>query len=126
MDGREVAFFIDDDQDFLRLIPYMVHDSHFDILTHHSENGYRAIDEIIRVKPDVLFIDFHLPRVNGGQIVSIIKSIQFLSDIPVYFITSYPKDQILPFLEGIQYEKILSKGASFKEEVTQILKSKAV
>ena len=126
MEKREVAFFIDDDKDFLQLIPYMVQDSHFDILTHHSENGYQAIDEIIRVKPDVLFIDFHLPPVNGGQIVSIIKSIQALSDMPVYFITGYPKDQILPFLEGVRYEKILSKSESFKEDVVQILKSKAI
>ena len=125
MDKHEVAFFVDDDLDFLQLIQYLAPNSPFDILTYHSDNGYRVIDEIIRVKPDVLFIDFHLPRVNGGQIVSIIKSVQALSDIPVYFMTGFPKEQILPFLEGVPYEKILSKGSSFKEDVKEILQTRA-
>ena len=126
MSEREVAFFIDDDPDFLEMIPCMVQHPHFNILTYHSQNGYHAIDEIIRVKPDVLFIDFHLPRANGGQIISILKSVRALSNVPVYFITGCPKEQILPFLEGISYERILLKGPSLQEDILEILEARTV
>ena len=125
MRQREIAFFIDDDPDFLEMISYLVSHPHFDIQTHHSRNGYRAIDEIIKVKPSVLFIDFNLPRANGGQIVSVLKSVESLSDLPVYFVTGYPKEKILPFLKAEDSEKIISKGPSLKEEVLKILEARA-
>ena len=125
MREREVAFFIDDDLDFLETISCVVRDPRFDVLTYHSQNGYHAIDEIIRVKPDILFIDFNLPRANGGQIMSILKSVQFLSDVSVYFITGYPEEQVLPFLKDVGYERILLKGPSLKDDILKILEARA-
>ena len=99
MDEQKIAFFIDDDPNFLALIPDVVQHPRFRIQTYCAVNGYRTIDEIIKVKPDVLFIDFYLPRANGGQILPILKSVQALSNLPVYFLTGYSKEEILPLLK---------------------------
>ncbi len=119
---RKKAFFIDDDSDFLKLIPNTVRHPHFEVLTYHAANGYRIIDEVIKMKPDVLFIDFYLPRANGSQILPILKSVEGLRELPVYFITGFSKDEIKPFLEDSNYEGILLKsGASLRTDILKIL-----
>lgn len=121
MSKQKVAFFIDDDSDFLETIPEVIHHPRFEIRTYCATNGYRSIDEVIKVKPDVLFIDFYLPRANGFQVLPILKSVHSLTNLPVYFITGYPKEEILPFLKDVNYHGILLKGDSLRTEVLQIL-----
>ncbi len=123
MDEPKIAFFIDDDQDFLRMIDEAIMHPNFQIKTLHVDNGYHAIDEIIKAKPDVLFIDFYLPRINGSQILPIIKYVQALSGVPVYFVTGFSKEKILPFLEAENYAGILTKSKSLREEVLKILEN---
>lgn len=121
MSNPKVAFFVDDDQDFLELVQGAIQHPNFEIKTLHVDNGYHAIDEIIKTNPDVLFIDFYLPRVNGSQILPIIQYVQSLSDLPVYFVTGFSKEEILPFLREGNYAGILTKGNSLREEVLKIL-----
>lgn len=121
MSDPKIAFFIDDDQDFLELVNEGIQHPHFEIKTLCVENGYHAIDEIIKMKPDVLFIDFYLPRINAGQILPIIQYVQSLSDLPVYFVTGFSKEKILPFLKDSNYAGILTKSHSLRDEVLKIL-----
>ena len=125
MKDRELAFFVDDDPEFLEMISYLVQHPHFEVQTFYSQNGYQVIDEIIRTKPDVLFIDFNLPRANGIQIVSILRSVEALAKVRVYFVTGYPREQILPLLNDIDSGKVLQKGPTLKEDILKILESEA-
>ena len=121
MEERKIAIFIDDDSDFLELIPEVIQHPHYEIKTYRSTNGYHTIDEIIKIKPDVLFIDFYLPRANGGQILPILKSVQTLAHLPVYFVTGYSEPEILPFLKGLDYDGIIFKTDTLREAVLNIL-----
>lgn len=121
MKEQKIAFFIDDDPNFLALIPDVIRHPRFKIETYCAMNGYKTIDEIIKVKPDILFIDFYLPRANGGQILPILKSVQALSLVPVYFLTGYSKEEILPFVKGAEYDGILLKSDTLPAEVLEIL-----
>ena len=121
MGDRKVAVFVDDDSDFLELIPEIIQHPRYEIRTYRALNGYRIIDEIIKIKPDVLFIDFFLPRANAGQILPILRSIQTLARIPVYFVTGRPKEEIMPFLEDLDYDGIIFKSDAFKDAVLHVL-----
>ena len=122
MDNRKVAFFVDDDQDFLKLIQEGIQHPHFQIKTLHVNNGYHAIDEIIKIGPDILFIDFYLPRINGSQILPVIQYVQSLSDLPVYFITGFSKDKIIPLINKTShYSGVLMKDNHLREEILKIL-----
>ena len=118
---HKVAFFVDDDRDFIEMIPQIVRHPHFEIRSCCATNGYQVIDEVIRIKPDVLFIDFGLPRANGGQILPILRSVEALSDLRVYFVTGYSTQEVLPFVQGLEFHGILSKGASLRSEIIKIL-----
>ncbi len=121
MGDRKVAIFVDDDLDFLGLIPEMIQHPRYEIRTFRALNGYRIIDEIIKIRPDVLFIDFYLPRANGGQILPILKAVQGLAHLPVYFVTGYSEPEILPFLKDLDYDGIIFKSDALKEAVTRVL-----
>src|SRR3989338_9754052 len=109
---RKVAFFIDDDSDFLELLPEVIRHPHFDVQTYCAFNGYRTIDDVIKIKPDVLFIDFYLPRANGSQIVPILKSVEMLGRLPIYLVTGYSKEEITPFLKDVQFNGIIFKDGT--------------
>jgi len=123
MKKRKTAYFIDDDQDFLEALQAVIEHPSFTIETYFADNGYKAIDEAIRRKPDVLFIDFNLPRANGGQILPVLKAVKSLRKVPVYFITGHSKDEVLPLLGHLKYDGIIQKTDQFPSEVTQILNS---
>jgi len=114
---KKTALFIDDDQDFLEAIQNAINHPYFQIKTLLATNGYHAIDGVIKQKPDVLFIDFNLPRASGAQILPILKSIKELQNIPVYFVTGHDREYVLPLLEGLVYEAILEKGDTLSKQI---------
>ena len=118
---RKVAFFIDDDQGFIELIPLMVKHPRFEVRSYCPTNGYQVIDEVIKTKPDVLFIDFNLPRANGGQLLPILKSVKTLSDMRVYFLTAYTEKEILPFVQGLEFHGVLNKKEDLSSKIIKIL-----
>ena len=121
MTNQKTAFFIDDDPDFLDTLSMALRHPLFKIETYCAQNGYRAVDEILRVKPDVIFIDFYLPRANGGQVIPIVQSVNGLRKIPVYFLTAYSKDAVGAFLNHLEFGGILEKDQHFIEEIVKIL-----
>lgn len=122
MNNRKIAFFVDDDKDFLDLIQEGIQHPHFQIKTLHVNNGYHAIDEIIKTGPDILFIDFYLPRINGSQILPVIQYVQSLSDLPVYFITGFSKDKVIPLInKASHYSGVLTKSDHLREDILKIL-----
>ncbi len=117
---RKRAYFIDDDKDFLEMLSLSLNHSRFEICTCVSESGYKTIDDIIFAKPDVLFIDFHLPQASGTQIISILKKIEALSHVPIYIVTGYPAEKLQAFLEGVEHDGLIFKN---DELVAKIIKA---
>ena len=118
---RKKVVFVDDDVNFLEAIPEAIQHPHFEIKICYTTNGYRTIDEVIKIQPDVLFIDFHLPRANGGQILPILKAVQSLAHLSIYFVTGYSEPEILPFLKDLDYDGIILKGDTLKDAVFHVL-----
>jgi two-component SAPR family response regulator len=117
---RKIAFFIDDDQGFIELIPLMVKHPRFEVKSHCTTNGYQVVDEVIKLKPDVLFIDFNLPRVNGGQLLPILKSVETLSRMRIYFLTAYTETELLPFIKGLEFHGVLNKMENLSSRIMKI------
>ena len=121
MTNRRRVVFVDDDVDFLEAIPEEIQHPNFEIKICYTTNGYRTIDEVIKIQPDILFIDFHLPRANGGQILPILKAVQSLAHISIYFVTGYSEPEIMPFLKDLDYDGIVFKSDALKDAVLHVL-----
>lgn len=67
-----------------------------------EQNGLAALEQAIKIRPDVILLDIDMPDLNGHQVLAQLKNNQFTRHIPVIFITSYNsvEDQLLCLREG--------------------------
>lgn len=119
MENKKLALFVDDEPDFLSVVQLKIRHPMFEIKTSCSKNAYQSINGIIEMKPDVIFLDFNLPRVNGSQLVPILKAA--LQKVPIYLITGFPQGAVTSFLEHVDIEELIQKDDRFNEEIIKIL-----
>ena len=55
---------------------------------HHAENGERAVENAIRLKPDLIFMDMHMPVMDGLAATRIIRSRTNNSRLPIVALTA--------------------------------------
>lgn len=67
-----------------------------------EQNGLAALEQAIKIRPDVILLDIDMPGLNGHQVLAQLKDNDFTRNIPVIFITSYDsvEDQLLCLREG--------------------------
>ena len=63
-----------------------------------ATDGFRALAKIVEFKPDIIFLDIMMPRLDGYQVCSIVKSNPEYKHIPVLLLTS--KDSIFDQAKG--------------------------
>ena len=56
-----------------------------------AEDGAEALARCRQVRPDVLLLDVEMPRLDGHQVLAIVKEDPELRDIPVVFLTASAK-----------------------------------
>ncbi len=74
-----------------------------------AADGFEALAKIVDNHPDVIFVDIMMPRLNGYQTCSLIKSNQALRDTPVIMLSS--KDGLFDRAKGrmVGAEQYLTK-----------------
>ncbi len=85
-----------------------------------AEDGLRAFAAIVDFKPQIIFLDIMMPRLDGYQVCSVIKNNPEYSHIPVIMLSS--KDNIFDKARGrvSGSEFFMSKPFS-KEELVNIV-----
>ena len=63
-----------------------------------AENGFEALSKITRHRPDLIFVDIMMPRLDGYQTCAIIKNNADFRDTPVIMLTS--KDGLFDMARG--------------------------
>jgi len=58
----------------------------FDVFT--AENGFEAMSVITDNKPDLIFVDIMMPRLDGYQTCKLIKNNSHFKDTPVIMLSS--------------------------------------
>lgn len=54
-----------------------------------ASNGKEALDRLHRQRPDLLLLDLQMPRLNGYNVLSLIRADPALRELPVIAITAY-------------------------------------
>lgn len=52
------------------------------------DNGYSALAAVIEVKPDLVFLDVMMPRLDGYRVCMTIKNNPEFADLPIVFLSS--------------------------------------
>lgn len=93
-------FYLDDDIDDLHIFKNIVESLGHSVST--FMNGHQMLNmlDTQREKPDVIFLDIHMPILNGQEILNVIKNSEDWKHIPVIMVSgAYPKKLVRHFME---------------------------
>ena len=78
---------VEDDPDIATLATMALRDlGGFEVT--HAASGPEALDQLRRERPDMLILDYSMPGMNGGELLTAIKQMPELEDIPAVFMTA--------------------------------------
>src|SRR3954463_15776429 len=80
---------VEDDSDMRALIN--LHLLNAGYVVRVAANGLEAAAAFLSVTPDLIISDVHMPRMNGFEMIAILKSEPAMQDIPVIFLTADEK-----------------------------------
>ena len=98
---------IDDSKTIRKSAETLLNKEGCDVLT--AEDGFEALAKIAEHKPDLIFVDIMMPRLDGYQTCTLIKNNRQFRDTPVIMLTS--KDSIFDKARGriVGSEEYLTK-----------------
>jgi CheY-like chemotaxis protein len=77
---------VDDNSMFIEIEKEFLQSSPVEILT--AKDGHEAMQVIKKKRPDLIFMDYQMPKMDGAECCRAIKSDSSLSTIPVVMVTS--------------------------------------
>ncbi|PID49675.1 MAG: pilus assembly protein PilG [Proteobacteria bacterium] len=87
---------IDDSKSILRIAEALLAEFNCWVMT--ASDGFEALPVIASFKPDVIFVDIMMPRLDGYQTCALIKANRQYKDIPVIMLSS--KDGLFDLAKG--------------------------
>ena len=95
---RRLVLLVDDCQDTRELYAEYLELSGFDVK--EAEDGIVAIDEAVRMRPDVIVMDMSLPKMDGREAARQLRADERTRSIPLVMISGYDLE-MLPLNEGL-------------------------
>jgi len=81
---------VDDDEAFIEMYKDVFISRGFEVLK--ASDGEEALSIAIEEEPDVILLDIMMPKINGFNVLDIIKATPKTSHIPVVVITAFIKE----------------------------------
>jgi signal transduction histidine kinase/CheY-like chemotaxis protein len=83
-----------------------------------ARNGWEALEEIGRSRPDAMILDLMMPEVDGFQVLRAIRSAERTAHIPVLILTAkHASREELSFLQGNHIHQVIQKGAISRRDL---------
>ena len=91
--SSQTILIADDEEDLRRLVAITLEDPAYRIVT--AVDGEQALNQIRQTRPDLVILDWKMPRVNGLEVVKQLRQNPTTTGIPVVLLTANPsqKDQ---------------------------------
>lgn len=83
---KSTILIVDDERDILDLIEYNLKKEGFVVVT--AEDGEEGIEKARQVKPDLVLLDIMMPKMDGLNVIDLLRQDANLKDIPVIFLTA--------------------------------------
>lgn len=83
---QQVIFCVDDSLQICQIMEHIVTEAGYQYIS--IQNPIKALPEILKIKPDLIFLDLVMPIVNGYEICSQIRRVSSLKDTPIIILTS--------------------------------------
>lgn len=84
--SKSTILIVDDERDILDLIEYNLKKEGFVVVT--AEDGEEGIERARQVRPDLVLLDIMMPKMDGLEVIDMMRQDANLKDIPVIFLTA--------------------------------------
>lgn len=91
MPDRRRVLVVDDEPDVLLLCRVNLEFEGYEVM--EAADGVEAMSRVRERRPDVILLDVMMPRMDGWQVLTELKSDEKLKDIPVVMLTAKVQDQ---------------------------------
>ena len=125
MSGEPVLLLVEDDFEHLRLTRYIFRTRNIPGVVHVTRDGQEALDFLYHrgvhrdagkaPRPDLILLDLNIPRVNGREVLRIIKADPGLREIPVIVLSSSDREEDVLFARATGAAAYISKAAGFEQ-----------
>lgn len=85
--GGPTILFIDDDADFVFALSKILQGGGFSV--RHAENGEAGVRMAEEDPPDLIILDFMMPKMNGFEACGQLRQIDALRDVPILAMTAF-------------------------------------
>lgn len=114
MDKSIKILLVDDEEDFRQLMAFWLESKGYAILT--ASNGQEAVKVVKNDIPDIIFLDLHMPVMDG---VTALKEIRtFNKDVPVIVISAHTGDPKAREAMASGISGVFPKSNNFEEGLT--------
>lgn len=86
MDTKPLILLVDDEKDFREIFSVKLSSAGFNVVT--AVDGRDALNQLKKIKPDLVLLDMRMPEMNGAETIYEIKSDPKLKDLKVAFMTN--------------------------------------
>ena len=83
---------VDDERSIVRLLSLRLRSQNYDVL--EAYDGIQCVEIAKDKLPDLILLDIKMPNGSGIQAFENLQNIKKTKDIPVVFITAYPKPEV--------------------------------
>lgn len=86
MSDKQTILVVDDEEDLLDLIEYNLKQEGFNVLK--AGNGVEGIEMTRKHNPDLVLLDIMMPKMDGLEVVELMRDDAKLKHIPIIFLTA--------------------------------------
>jgi len=85
--ARPRVLMADDQTELLMLMKEMVQDAGFEVFT--ASDGAEALKAVFETNPDIIVLDYNMPRKNGLEVAQDLKNNPLFAHIPIMIVTAF-------------------------------------
>jgi DNA-binding response OmpR family regulator len=111
---------VDDEVDILRALEYRFKKAGYETLT--ARNGVEALNLMQKEIPDLLIIDYYMPKMNGHEAIKRIRNDESLKHLPIILFTASVGKKTTLKAEEAGADDYIMKPYDFDEVLEKVKK----
>ena len=118
MNQPAVILVVDDEKQNLTLMERRLAPLGYDV--HFAFDGQDALDQVDRIRPDIVLLDLRMPKIDGFEVARRLKADERHQDIPIVIVSAYNEEKSRIQALEIGVDDFLFKPVSKTELIARI------
>ncbi len=113
MDKKIKVLLVDDEPDFIQSMAFWLNSKGYETIVAYE--GGKGIELVKKEKPDIIFLDFNMPAMDGIEALKKIR--EFDKEVPAIIISAYLDQKKIGKFEKHGVSGVFYKGEDFEKSL---------